>query len=46
VTIDLSPYANRDVDLIFNTDASAPGQKGTPDHDESVWGAPAIRLGR
>ena len=44
--IDLSAYADQQVDLIFNTDASAPGRGGTPDHDEAIWGAPAVRLGR
>jgi len=46
VTIDLSPYADRQVDLIFNTDASAQGARGTPDHDESLWGAPRSTIGR
>ncbi len=40
VRLDLSPYAGKTVELIFNT---RPGAEGaTLDNDLAVWGAPAI----
>ena len=45
IAVDLSPYANRQVELILNTDAG-PDRHNTPDNDESLWGAPKIRIGR
>jgi hypothetical protein len=43
VSADLSSYAGEEVELVFNTRASAPG-KGAPDtrNDLPVWGAPII----
>lgn len=37
--IDLSPYAGRNVEVIFNT---GPGEMGNGVSDASVWGAPRI----
>jgi hypothetical protein len=47
VTLDLSPYAGRTIDLLFNTRASPPPTPGTaPRNDERgdmpVWGEPRI----
>ncbi len=43
VAIDLSAYGGRQVDLIFNTNASLPGASDTR-NDFGLWGAPAIYL--
>jgi hypothetical protein len=40
ILLDLSPWANRQVELIFNTREAHPGA-GTANH-LAVWGAPAI----
>jgi len=45
IAVDLSPYADRQVELILNTDAGL-DRNSTPDNDESLWGAPKIRIGR
>jgi hypothetical protein len=46
VTVDLSPYADREVDLIFNTRSSRPKAGDHPENDFALWGAPRIALGR
>jgi hypothetical protein len=43
VAIDLSAYGGRQMDLIFNTNASLPGGND-PRNDYALWGAPAIYL--
>ncbi len=40
--VDLSAYAGEEVDLIFNTYAQPPGQRGDIRNDLAVWGAPEI----
>lgn len=42
VTLDLSTYAGETVDLIFNTNAGAPGTKFNTRNDWAVWGAPQV----
>ncbi len=42
VMVDLSAYAGEDVDVIFNTFASAPGKGADVRNDLAVWGAPEI----
>jgi hypothetical protein len=44
VDLDLSPYAGREVDLIFNTDFSPPGSRPDPTADWALWGAPRIAV--
>lgn len=39
IEIDLSPYAGREVGIVFNTE---PGQHGNAVSDAAVWGAPRI----
>ena len=46
VSIDLSAYAGREVDLMFNTYASQPGRGVDTRNDWAIWGAPAIQIGR
>ena len=41
VALDLSPYAGRRVQVIFNTDPGPPGDGNTA-YDFSVWGEPRI----
>ncbi len=45
VSVDLSAYAGRQVDLIFNTNASSPGKEADTRNDLAVWGQPEIRAG-
>ncbi len=45
-TVDLSAYAGRKVDLIFNTDPGPPGVPANPAWDWAVWGEPAVFVGR
>ena len=42
VDLDLSNYAGRDVDMIFNTDFSPPGSRPDPTADWAIWGEPQI----
>jgi hypothetical protein len=42
VNLDLSAYANQDVEIIFNTNASLPKQGDDRRNDLAVWGAPEI----
>jgi hypothetical protein len=42
VMVDLSAYAGEEVDVIFNTYASAPRGSGSMENDLAVWGAPEI----
>lgn len=42
VTVDLSAYAGEEVDIVFNTRASAPGKGDDPRNDLALWGAPEI----
>ena len=42
VTVDLSSYGGRQVNLIFNTNASLPGRGDDPSFDWAVWGDPVI----
>ena len=42
VMVDLSAYAGQDMEIIFNTRASGPGQGADPRHDLPLWGAPEI----
>ena len=47
VTLDLSPYAGRTIDLIFNTRASPPATPGTPPRNDErgdmpLWGEPRV----
>lgn len=42
VSLDLSPYAGRRVQIIFNTDA---GDAGNNANDASIWGSPRIVTG-
>ncbi len=41
-SVDLSAYAGRKVNLIFNTDPGPPGVFQNPAWDWAVWGEPAI----
>lgn len=42
VRVDLSTYAGEDVDLVFNTYASKPGQPSDERNDLALWGSPEI----
>ena len=42
VRVDLSTYAGEEVDLVFNTFASAPGQGADQRNDDGLWGSPEI----
>jgi hypothetical protein len=47
LTVDLSPYAGKRVELILNTNTSPPSPPGTPGRDDkagdlALWGAPRI----
>jgi hypothetical protein len=42
VRVDLSTYAGEEVDLLFNTYASLPGQPSDERHDFALWGTPEI----
>jgi hypothetical protein len=44
--VDLSQYAGSQVDLIFNTNASLPGQGEDAGNDWAVWGEPEIVVRR
>lgn len=46
VEIDLSRFAGRSVDLIFNTNPASPGHEVPASHDRALWGAPRIQGGR
>ena len=46
VSIDLSAYGGRSVDLIFNTNSSLPGKGDDTRNDDAVWASPEIRRGR
>lgn len=43
VTLDLSPFADHDVEIIFNTNASLPGAVDSR-NDWAVWGHPQVFL--
>ncbi len=45
VSVDLSAYAGRQVDLIFNTNSSSPGKPADTRNDLALWGEPQIRTG-
>ena len=42
VAVDLSAYAGEEMDIIFNTRASSPGQPEDTRNDLPLWGAPVI----
>jgi hypothetical protein len=42
VMVDLSAYAGQDMEIIFNTRESGPGQGADPRNDLPLWGAPEI----
>jgi hypothetical protein len=42
VTVDLSAYAGEEVELHFNTRASAPGKGDDARNDAALWGAPEV----
>jgi hypothetical protein len=42
ISLDLSPYAGQSVDVIFNTNWSAPGHGDDRRNDLALWGAPRI----
>jgi hypothetical protein len=42
VTVDLSAYAGEDMEIIFNTRESGPGQGPDARNDLPLWGAPEI----
>jgi hypothetical protein len=46
VTIDLSPYAGQQVDLVFNTNTGPPPRRGRPspnaNADHALWGEPRV----
>lgn len=42
LTIDLSWYGGRQIDLIFNTNTSLPGKGDNSAYDWAYWGAPGI----
>ena len=42
VAVDLSAYAGEEMDIIFNTRASSPGQPEDTHNDLPLWGAPVI----
>ena len=47
LTVDLSPYAGKTVELILNTNASPPAPPGTPGADDragdlALWGEPRV----
>lgn len=44
--VDLSQYAGSQVDLIFNTNASLPGQGDDAGYDWAVWGEPELFIRR
>jgi hypothetical protein len=44
--VDLSAYAGEQVDIIFYTNSSLPGQGDNNAHDFAVWGDPAIVVRR
>ncbi len=47
VTIDLSPYAGQQVDVIFNTNSGPPDKKPADvAYDWALWGAPEIYVSR
>jgi hypothetical protein len=46
VTIDLSPYAREEVELIFNTNTSLPGEGDDSEGDLALWGEPQIFVRR
>jgi hypothetical protein len=43
VTLDLSAWGGRQVELILNTNSSPPGARADARNDLSYWGAPIIR---
>jgi hypothetical protein len=42
VSVDLAAYAGEEVDVIFNTRSSGPGQPDDTRNDLPLWGAPVI----
>jgi hypothetical protein len=42
VMVDLSAYAGEQIELIFNTNASQPGQPDDARNDFALWGAPEV----
>ena len=46
VELDLSRFAGRKIDLIFNTNPTAPDRDAASPHDRALWGAPRIRVAR
>ncbi|MGE3841839.1 MAG: hypothetical protein AB7I50_09655 [Vicinamibacterales bacterium] len=46
IEVDLSPYADLSVDLIFNTNSGLPGQGDDAANDWAVWGSPEIVVQR
>ena len=42
VSIDLSAYGGREVEVIFNTNSSLPGRGNDTRNDKPLWGEPAI----
>jgi hypothetical protein len=46
VAIDLSPFAGKAVDIIFNTDPSPPGVPADGRNDLALWGEPTVASAR
>jgi hypothetical protein len=46
VTIDLSPYAGQQVDLIFNTNSSLPRRRANSSFDLALWADPRVTVNR
>jgi hypothetical protein len=44
VAIDLSAYGGQQVDLIFNTNSSAPRRPANSSYDWAVWGDPRVTI--
>jgi hypothetical protein len=44
VTIDLSPYAGQQVDLVFNTNESPPRRPSNASFDWAVWAEPRVTV--
>ncbi|MBI2834354.1 MAG: hypothetical protein HYX76_08005 [Acidobacteria bacterium] len=44
VNLDLSPYSNQNVELIFNTNVGLPESKPDGSNDFAVWGQPRVYI--
>lgn len=45
ITVDLTWYGGKEVELIFNTNSSLPGKGDNRAYDLAYWGAPAVYSG-